>query len=317
MLGFSLLKNSFQFVEIEKPNGKPVIKRFAKRPAAIPFTNESLINNSAHQTFKKLIDEAIEQYELKGPVMVALDNQLAFVKKFLIDRELRLDQIEEFIVWEYRQIFPEQSLNDYQFVYENISNEFFGDKDAVVSVAFRKDITQAVINLFDNPQIELKHLDLDLFSALNGIKHIYKIDEKDFVVLADIRQDTLKLQFVRKGQFFDFYKITFNSEDNEQSIASFESDETLSRLLNKEIRRKLLEYHLAEEKAVDSLYLFGEKASPDLADYMTISPSREVVLVEPFKMLELDPGIGDFSTNVPLSSEYAICIGSALRSISK
>lgn len=315
MLGFSLLKNSFQFVEIENTNGKPVIKRFAKRPAAIPFTNESLINNAAHKTYKELIDEAIKQYELKGPVMVALDNQLAFVKKFLIDRELPRDQIEEFILWEYRQIFPDQSLKEYQFVYENISNEFFGDKDAVVSVVFRKDITQAVINLFENPQIELKHLDLDLFAALNGIKHIYKIDEKDFVVLADIRKDTLKLQFVRKGQFFDFYKITFNSEDNEQSIASFESDETLSRLLNKEIRRKLLEYHLDEEKAVDSLYLFGEKASPDLADYMTISPSREVVLVEPFKMLELDPKISDLSTNVPLSSEYAISIGSALRSI--
>lgn len=315
MLGFSLLKNSFQFVEIENTNGKPVIKRFAKRPAAIPFTNESLINNAAHKTYKELIDEAIKQYELKGPVMVALDNQLAFVKKFLIDRELRHDQIEEFILWEYRQIFPDQSLKEYQFVYEKISNEFFGDKDAVVSVVFRKDITQAVINLFENPQIELKHLDLDLFSALNGIKHIYKIDEKDFVVLADIRKDTLKLQFVCKGQFFDFYKITFNSEDNEQSIASFESDETLSRLLNKEIRRKLLEYHLDEEKAVDSLYLFGEKASPDLADYMTISPSREVVLVEPFKMLELDPEISDLSTNVPLSSEYAISIGSALRSI--
>ena len=315
MLGFSLLKNSFQFVEIENTNGKPVIKRFAKRPAAIPFTNESLINNAAHKTYKELIDEAIKHNELKGPFMVALDNQLAFVKKFLIDRELRHDQIEEFILWEYRQIFPDQSLKEYQFVYEKISNEFFGDKDAVVSVVFRKDITQAVINLFENPQIELKHLDLDLFSALNGIKHIYKIDEKDFVVLADIRKDTLKLQFVRKGQFFDFYKITFNSEDNEQSIASFESDETLSRLLNKEIRRKLLEYHLDEEKAVDSLYLFGEKASPDLADYMTISPSREVVLVEPFKMLELDPEISDLSTNVPLSSEYAISIGSALRSI--
>ncbi len=315
MIGFSLLKNSFQFVEIENPNGKPAIKRFAKRPAAIPFTNESLLNNAAHQTFKELIDEAVKQYELKGPVMVALDNQLAFVKKFLIDRELSFDQIEEFINWEYRQIFPDQSLKDYQFVYEKISNEFFGDKDAVVSVAVRKDITQAVRNLFDNPQIELKYLELDLFSALNGIKHIYKIDEKDFVVLADIRQDTLKIQFVRKGKFFDFYKIAFNSENNEQSIAAFESEETLSRLLNKEIRRKLLEHQLDEEKAVDSLYLFGEKASPDLADYMTISPSREVVLVEPFKMLELDPGISDFSTNVSLSSEYSICIGSALRSI--
>ena len=135
------------------------------------------------------------------------------------------------------------------------------------------------------------------------------------MVLDDSRKDTLKLQVVRKGQFFDFYKITFNSEDNEQSIASVESDETLSRLLNKEIRRKLLEYHLDEEKAVDSLYLFGEKASRDLADYMTISQSREVVLVEPFKMLELDPEISDLSTNVPLSSEYAISIGSALRSI--
>ena len=62
MLGFSLLKNSFQFVEIENTNGKPVIKRFAKRPDAITFTNESLINNASHKTYKELIDEAIKQY---------------------------------------------------------------------------------------------------------------------------------------------------------------------------------------------------------------------------------------------------------------
>ncbi|MCH7535035.1 MAG: hypothetical protein IH948_04715 [Bacteroidetes bacterium] len=115
--------------------------------------------------------------------------------------------------------------------------------------------------------------------------------------------------------FFDFYKLSIDSDDNDQSGETTESDESLSRLLNKEIRKKLIEYHLDEEKAVDCLYLFGEKATSELADYLTISPAREVVLVEPFKMLEINPEIGDFSQNTPLSSEYAISIGSALRSI--
>lgn len=315
MLGFSLLKNSFQFVEIDSHNGNAVIQRFAKRPASIPFTHESLLSNTTHQTFKELINEAISQYQLSGPVMVALDNHFAFVKKFLMDRDLSAEQIENQLNWEYRQIFPDKSLGDYKFVCETITNDFFEDKTTVLSVAFRKDILEGVTKLFDNSQLELKYLDLDLFSALNGIKHIYKAEDKEFMVLADVRQDSLKIQFVRKGEFFDFYKLSLNVEDQEHESETFESDESLSRLLNKEIRRKLIEYKLDEEKAVDTLYLFGEKATAELADYLTISPAREVVLVEPFKMLEINPDIGDFSQTVPLSSEYAISIGTALRSI--
>jgi Tfp pilus assembly PilM family ATPase len=82
------------------------------------------------------------------------------------------------------------------------------------------------------------------------------------------------------------------------------------------MRRKLLEYRLdSEDKAIDALYLFGEKANSDLVDYLAISPAREVVLVEPFKKLEINSELVGYSEDTPLSSEYTISIGSALRAI--
>ena len=316
MLGFSLLKDSFQFVEIDHKDGKPVVQRFAKRSVPIPLSHDNLLNEDFHNRYKQVILEAVEEYNLAGPVVISLDSQLAFVKKFLVDLSLEEEKIEEQLNWEYRQIFPQSSLSEYNFVYAHLSAGLDGNKAEVLAVAFRKDLAKAVKMLFGQTDLDLKQIDLDLFSALNGLNELYGTAEIGLSALADVRRDTLKIQFIRKGEFFDCHKISIASEGEESNGEAFDSDESLSRLLNKEMRRKLLEYRLdSEDKAIDALYLFGEKANSDLVDYLAISPAREVVLVEPFKKLEINSELAGYSEDTPLSSEYTISIGSALRAI--
>ena len=315
MLGFSLFKDSFHFVEIDHKNAKPVVHRFAKRSVSIPLSCENLLNGDSHNRFREVIREAVEQYHLNGPVMLSLDSQLAFVKKFLVDPAIEKGQIEEQLNWEFRQILPPDSLSEYNFVHERLSSGFDETKTEILSVAFRRDMVDAVSALFEETPLDLKQIDLDLFSALNGLNQLFGTSEIELLVLADIRKDTLKIQFVHKGEFFDYHKISIGSDNEETESEAFDSEESLSKLLNKEIRRKLLEYRLDnDEKAIDALYLFGEKANSDLVDYLAISPAREVILVEPFKVLEIDPGMDGYSEDSPLSSEYTTSIGSALRS---
>ena len=241
---------------------------------------------------------------------------MAFVKKFLVDASSEEAAIQEQLNWEYRQILPQTSLSDYNFVYERLSDGGNESKDGILTVVFRKDVITAVERLFEGTGLQLKKLDLDLFSALYGLNELYGASEKELSVLADVRSDTLKVQFVRGGNFFDCHSISIASEDEESNSEAFESEESLSKLLNKEMRRKLLEYRLdSEEKAIDVLYLFGEKANADLADYLAISPAREVVLVEPFKKLEISSELEEYSEDTPLSGEYMVSIGSAMRSI--
>ncbi len=84
----------------------------------------------------------------------------------------------------------------------------------------------------------------------------------------------------------------------------------------KEIRRKLLEYQMDPEKVpIESLFFFGEKSNDTLVKYLENNgQAKEIVVVEPFKKLELNPEIENLSEKELASSEYSSCIGSALRS---
>ena len=140
MLGFSLLKNNFHFVDIQYQDGKPVVNQFAKRATPVPFTPESVMDENSKNEFRMLIEEAINYYKLSGPVAVSLDSQFAMVRKIMVDLTFSEVETEEQIVWEMRQIIPEESLPHYQFVYEELPGGYYQDKKALLFVTFRKEL---------------------------------------------------------------------------------------------------------------------------------------------------------------------------------
>ena len=314
MLGFSLLKRSFQFVDVQYQEGKPVINQFAKRDTPVPFNQTSVLDGNSRDEFRNIIEEAINYYNLDGPIVVTVDSQVAMIRKVMVDTTLPDDELDEQVNWEIRQIIPEDSLADYQYVYENIPGEYYENQKALLLVLFRKDVLEAVKNLFSGTPLEVKFVELDLFSALYGTDRIFGIKERDLCVFADLRKDAIQFLTVRKGEFFDSFRMSFNNETDESDLELYESEENLANLINKEVRRKMLEYKIeTDDNPVDYLFVFGEKANSGLVEQLeSNSPAKEVTLVEPFKKLELNPDIETFPES---SSEYAICVGSALRSV--
>lgn len=316
MLGFSLLKNNFLFVDIQYQDGKPVVNQFAKRATPVPFTPESVMDEISKSEFRTLIEEAINFYKLSGPVAVSLDSQFAMVRKIMVDLTFSEAETEEQIVWEMRQIIPEESLSNYQFIYEELPGGYYQDQKALLFVLFRKDLLATVKELFLDSPLTVQFVEPDLFSAMYGTNRLFGTREYDLCFLADLKQNALKAVAVRKGEFFEQDQILFNQDDEEQEAMTYDSDESLANLINKEIRRKLLDYGLEEGKQIDLLFLYGERANSNLVDIVQEnSPAKEVVLIEPFKKLAVNPEIASQVEDLTASGEYLVCVGSALRSI--
>ncbi len=316
MLGFSLLRNSFQFVEIKYQEGKPVVERFANRKTPVPFDLANAIQEENLLQFQTLIQEAVEVFQLNGAISVALDSRMAFVKKFLVDLAMQEQEIEEQVNWEFRQIIPESSLSEYQYVYERLPGGFYQNLDAVISVAYRKKVLEIIETLFQPSGLQVALVDLDIFSALYAVNRLYGTREYDLCVLADVREDQTKIQFVRKGEYFDLHIARYSELEEGGDVPVFESAETVAKLLNKEIRRKLMEFYSEDkEKPVDVLFVFGDRAGSELVDYLAMSPARDIVLVEPFRKLELNLTDSELQQDEMLSSRYTVGVGAALRTI--
>jgi len=314
MLGFSLLEDSFQFVEVQHKDGKPFVKQFAKRSTPFPFTQKTILDSESKEGFRKLIEEAINFYQLNGPVSLTLDSKFAIVRKVMIDSAISDDQIDDQIKWEIRQIIQEDSLFEIQYVYEELPDGFYEDQKSFLLVVFRKEILEAIKSLFTDTSLFVQFIELDLFSALYAVDRLFGIKEKGICCLVDPHKDYIKFFNARQGEFFDFYKLSL---ENESEVETTNSAENLANLINKEIRRKLLEYNLeSKEDAIDVLFFYGEKANSSLIEKLENNgPAKEVVFVEPFKKLDFNPDIEDLSETAPTSSEYTVCVGSALRSV--
>ena len=315
MLGFSLERDVFQFVEIQYREGKPVVQRFAQRETPLPFTLRNAFQEEHFGAFQQVIQEAVDIFQLNGPVAVTLDNRFAFVKKFLVDLAMPDEEVEEQINWEFRQILPESSLPEYLYTYERIPGGFYENMDALLAVAYRRQVLDLVKRLFQPTGLEVAHLDLDIFSALYAVNRLYGTREYDLSVLADVRDDVTKLEFVRKGEYFDLHMARY-SELEESEEQHFQSSESVAKLINREIRRKLLEFFSEDrEKPIDLLFVYGPRADGELIDYLAMSPAREIALVEPFKKMELSVAEQGMSEEDVLSSRYTAGVGAALRSV--
>ncbi len=316
MLGFSLLKNSFQFVDIQYQEGKPVVNQFAKKATNIPFTQTSMLNASLKGEFRKLIEEAINVYKLEGPVIISVDSQVAMIRKVLIDLTIPEDEIEEQIEWEVSQIIPEDSLSEFLYVYEALPGGYSEARKAFLLVIFRKEILESVKKLFLDTPLSIQFVELDLFSTLNGANRLFGIREQDLCFIADLRRDITKLLAVRKGDFFDSFVISFNEDSEEPEAKKNDSAENLANLMSKEIQRKLVEYQIEPEgNPIGILFLYGENSNLELVKHLEDSNiAKEVVILEPFNKLELNPEIENLSENGMASHEYSSCVGSALRS---
>ncbi len=316
MLGFSLLKNSFQFVDIHYQEGKPVVNQFAKKATNIPFTPTSLLNDSLKSDFRKLIEEAINFYKLEGPVILSIDSQVAMIRKVLIDLTIPESEIEEQIEWEVNQIVPKESMSEFLYVYETLPSGYYEAKKAFLLVVFRKEILEAVKKLFLDTPLSIQFIELDIFSAFNGANRLFGIREQDLCFIADLRRDVIKFLAARKGDFFDSCLTSPNNDSEEQEANKYDSAEDLANHMDKEIRRKLLEYQIEPEgNPIETLFLYGENSNLELAKHLEDSNlAKEIVILEPFNKLELNPEIDNLSEKGMRSHEYSSCIGSALRS---
>lgn len=301
-------------MDVQYQDGKPIVNRFAKRDTPVPFTQSNVLDADSKEEFRNIIVEAINYYHLTGPIVVTIDNQFAMIRKVMIDVTNPDDQLDEQINWEIRQILPEDSLSDYQYVYENLPGGYYENQKAILLVLFRKNVLEAINNLFFDTPLELKFVELDLFSVLYGTNRLFGIKERDLCAFVDLRKDAIQFLIIRKGEFFDSFRMNFNHETDEPDVEFYNSVDNLANLINKEVRRKLLEYQIETgENPVDFLFVFGEKANSELVEQLDSNgPAKEVTLIEPFKKLELNP---DIDTLPESSCEYAVCVGSALRSI--
>ena len=307
------MKNSLQFVEIIEQDQTYQLEKLDRRELPFPLTLKAFTEPNQFDLLHNLFVELATQDQLSGEVSIVVDNSLAIVKKLAIDVDMDDQELDEQIQWECKQFIPETSLANYRYIYQKLPHSSEENREYLLVIAFREQLIDGIKRLLEDMKLSLSQVEVDWFALIRAGNCFYEADKKRLVCLANVGVEVVQLLFLQYGEYYFSHHISLQEPEEGSELPAWDAPENLSRLLKKEIRRILMENHFGiESQPIENLYLFGERAEPELVEFLRDETILHVDLALLEDKLRIDEELKNSPAYSQFSYEYLYSIGTAL-----
>lgn len=312
ILGISLLGDQLRIVEGRKESGELQITRIAHGRVRQLFNFEAFSDNSAARRFAEDINRLYETQDFQEKqAAFSLDSAMVLIKKVPIDKELADSKIEEQIKWEVGQ-FAISPINEYIIDFEEIlSTSKKGSAKDMLVVAVRKRIVEYLRQIFSHTDLQLKVVDVDLFSAQRALQLNYKVGNSDKIGLIDVQEDRAYFSILTGRNYYLSQEVIFPTTDPE----SENKEDATARIISKELKRIIMDEQLGKGiEDLSQIYLYGEAVEDRILEGLQGNNEVNVKRANPFKEVKLVSEIKE-EINEGRPERFMISVGAALRGI--
>ena len=309
ILGMSLLGDQLRIVEGRKESGELRITRIAHGRVRQSFNFEAFSDNNTARRFAEDINRLYKTQDFQEKqAAFSLDSAMVLIKKVPIDKELADSKIEEQIKWEVDQ-FAISPINEYIIDFEEIlSTSTNGSAKDMLVVAVRKRIVEYLRQIFSHTDLQLKVVDVDLFSAQRALQLNYEVSSSDKIGLIDIQEDRAYFSILTGRNYYLSQEVIFPTTDPE----SENKEDSTARIISKELKRIIMDEQLG--KGIDDLnqiYLYGEAVEDGILEGLQGNNEVNVDRANPFKEVklvsEIEEKINETSDRDFIAACDAIC----------
>jgi|GEM_PF-1142820 len=317
LIGVSFAGNKLKLVEVESIGGQYQINRIIQKNAnlSLNIIEQSVKGDSAAVSIGNLINDTLHLTELQiNQATFSLDSQLVLIKKVPVDSDLPMQEIQNQVQWEAEQ-FVFHPIENYIIDYNHfIQSKDHPDANDLLIVMVRKSIIDFIQKIFDQTQLDLKIVDVDIFAAIRAVKSNYEYQRDEKIGLVDISNEGVKIILMTNGEYFVVTDFSFATAEHGKKTEIVPDDTQLAKLIVKEFRKVLLDYQLGKRiEDLDRIFLYGEMVQPRLVESLQNLNDVRITKVNPFRKVRF------FSTDVDNEwvrnspEMFAVCIGAALR----
>ncbi len=311
ILGVSLVDDQLRVVEgVRESANEFQVTKLAQGRIRQPFDFDVFADKNMPRRFAEDITRLCEAQNFDyTDVAFSLDSKMVLVKKVAVDHDLGGEQVWDHIGWEVRQ-FAISPVDDYVIDFEEMAVNSNGPLDNMLVVVVRKKIIQFLKQIFRHTDLNLKVVDVDIFSAQRALQLNYDYSDTDKICLVNVEESKVHFTILKGMSFFLTQDIPFS-----QTRRSAKSPESMARSISKELRRIILDHQLG--KGVDDLnevFLYGEGVDDSLVDGLQNSYDVRIDRANPFRKVKL-PENAKKDVGQTRSERYMISVGAALRGI--
>ncbi len=303
-VGAVLGENTFRLVQLGQTENGWKLENLAEVNLPFKFRLLTLNDDTRFEEIRQAFQKSVAEDKWVQKTGVTVDRKLVFVKETHVDADLSGDEFEKQVFWEAKQFLPEDLSKSYKVSWIRISPE----DPFVLLVVFRKLLAERIEQLFEESEKTLQNISVNQFAAMAAAEKLFEPKGR-LIGLADVKKATTFITLLKDGNYFRSKEIDFT--DYEEDI--LDSDQNLSKAINREIDRLLLESEINEsDSPISQLYIFGEKASVPLASALEGGSALEVKLANPFEKVEISEALKDTVAAIENPASWLAGFGAAL-----
>ncbi len=290
-LALSLYTDQFCIAEIE--NG--IVKAIAARELIQPFKIESFQEGTEWLSNQSnVLHDLCQKIETQTrKVGVVLNSGMVLLKKVSIALSLDEKMTKEHILWEAKQCLV-SSLDEYVMDYQRLPFKTQEGNLIFLMILVRKSVLKGVRTLVESVGLNLKEIDIDVFSNIRTILSNYDLDENEISVLVDIQREYLSFAVIRQKEFFLSHRVLLSS----RGFFSQENILDLIHVLLKELRRLIFGHRIGRDiEDISRIFIMGSDLAQKVYQELSSSVSVSVEVVNPFRRIRV-------SQSVAQSKEY-------------
>jgi len=317
LIGINFTGKKINLVEVESVGGQYQINKIIQKNAnlSLDFFAQTKNRATAAGTIAELINQVIHNSQLQiKQATFTLDSSMVLIKKVPLDPDLPMQEIRNQVRWEAEQ-FVFHPLENYVVDFNHLNSGKRNNRsNELLIVMVRKSIVEFLTKIFEQTDLSLKIIDVDVFAAIRAIKANYELQQNEKIALVDIGDDGVKLIIMLSDEYYLSSELSFTQIDKEKKMTSVPDDDQLAKLVTKELRRVIQDHKIGKYiEELDRIFLYGESVHQQVVDNLQNLHDIRITRVNPFRKVRF------FSTEVDNNlvrkspEMFAVSVGAALR----
>ncbi|MDZ7359583.1 MAG: pilus assembly protein PilM [candidate division KSB1 bacterium] len=313
MVGISIRDTALRMVEITKIAGESRISRVSQGRVRAALNVASLQDRTLIRRYAEDINRLYEtaDFQISSGVFI-IDSSLVMIKKIPIDVNLQGERFKDHMRWEVEQCMI-NPLEQYIIAFEPLPVEDSKDFTHAVAVVARRLVIEYLKEIFQNTDLQLRAIDVDVFAAQRVLADNYDLGEKEFIALVDIRKQGLQFSIMRGTNFYLAHDMDFHGD--EPVSTATRDDDHWARQISKELRRIIIDHKLG--KSVEDLravHLYGDGVTDGIVETLQNTHNVRIDRANPFKKIKI--ASAGVEAIVPSQPEaFVIPVGAALKGL--
>lgn len=314
-LGMYIKENNVKLIEVESSSTQQFrINKIVQAQLNTPLNVDTIYNEQQLEEIGNQLYQIVKNHKLNTQyTLFALESRLTIMKKLPYDEGLSDSDLIDQVDWEVKE-FSYSPEDEYIVDFQKLRTTTKRQTNEMLIVSVREKIVRQLRNLFSISKLNVKVIDLDIFTAKRAIEVNYDLRIGDIIALVEVSSSGLLFTIIEDKEFCISQEVSLSKLGVQVDSLESSDEEEITKFISKELRRIILDNKLGENiEGLNRIFLYGDMVKDNILENLQNNYNVRIDRANPFRRLLFAPNVSVDENIWSRPETFTVCVGAALR----